>query len=77
MELGREKAKLVKITGGKFHRKSIVFHVVNRDKNYEYVIRKVNSTTINMLLVLNSISLYVLTIYVNVSDIKSKIVSPL
>ena len=77
MELGREKAKLVKITGGKFHRKSIVFHVVNGDKNYEYVIRKVNSTTINMRLVLNSILLYVLTIYVDVSDIKSKIVSPL
>ena len=48
MELGREKSKLKEITDGAFHRGSIVFHIEIGDSNYVYVVRKVNSTTLNL-----------------------------
>ena len=46
-----EKLKLKRVTGGKFHNRSPVFHFEKDDLNHEFKIKRINSNFLNLRLV--------------------------
>ena len=46
-----EKLKLKRVTGGKYHRSSLVFHFEKDDLNHEFQIKMIHSNSLNLRLV--------------------------
>ena len=46
-----EKQKLKRVTGGKYHRSSLVFHFEKDDLNHEFQIKRIHSNSFNLRLV--------------------------
>ena len=46
-----EKLKLKRVTGGKYHRSSLVFHFEKDDLNHEFQIKRIHSNSLNLRLV--------------------------
>ena len=46
-----ENLKLKRVTGGKYHNRSLVFHFEKDDLNHEFRIKKIHSNSLNLRLV--------------------------